>query len=56
MAKAWQRLYKNTYTIQELLWLKHEYLESLIMGKAKVSYDKAHSIVNKIYNWEDSLR
>jgi len=55
MAAAWNRLIDNKYVYSDLKMLQHEYAESLIMEGLKVSYDDAHYIVNKLYDWDSTL-
>lgn len=56
MMGAWQRLISNDFAHSDLLWLQHEFVESLIMNGLDVAYEEAHSIANKFYNWSNSLK
>lgn len=51
MANAWERLASNTFLKSDLEFLKHEFAESILMGKHDVSWRNAHDITNKVYNW-----
>jgi hypothetical protein len=55
MAEAWQRLVDGSFKKADLMMLKHEYAESLIMEGIQVSYKEAHHFINSIYNWEKLL-
>lgn len=55
IGNAWERLVSNTFLKSDLELLKHEYAESIIMGKCTVSWRKAHDITDKVYNWAEYL-
>lgn len=52
MASAWLRLKEGNYAKSDLLWLKHEYAESLIMRGTVIRWREAHDFVNTYYNWD----
>lgn len=52
MADAWNRLTNNSFSKSDLLWLQHEFAESLIMRGDMIRWRYAHDFVNKIYNWQ----
>lgn len=52
MASAWLRLKEGNYAKSDLIWLKHEYAESLIMRGTEIPWREAHDFVNKYYNWD----
>jgi hypothetical protein len=56
MANAWERLASNTFLKSDLEFLKHEYAESLLMGRCEVSWRKAHDITDTVYNWINYLQ
>ena len=55
MANAWKRLIEGNFVQVDLKLLQHEYAELLIMQGDIISYDIAHSLVNKVYDWQSSL-
>lgn len=54
MVLAWQRLVNGNFVQSDLKLLLHEYAEALVMNGKKVSWEKAHPLINKIHNWQDS--
>jgi hypothetical protein len=56
IALTWERLCENTYVDSDLEFLKHEYLESLLMGKCEVEYFEAHDLVNCIFDWFQNVK
>ncbi len=56
IANTWQRLIDGNFVYSDLVLLQHEYAEALIMNGINVSWENAHPIVNKLYNWDKSLR
>lgn len=55
IAEAWKRLIDNKFIKQDLLLLKHEYIEFLIMEGISISWDEAHRYVNLMFDWENTL-
>lgn len=53
---AWQRLIDGTFVKADLIFLQHEFIESLIMGNQEVSWRIAHDIVNKDHNWDKLIK
>ena len=56
MAEAWGRLVQGNFVQSDLLWLQHELAESIIMRGKIVSYDIAHAIVDKYFDWASIIR
>ena len=55
IAQTWQRLQEDNGTENDLLLLNHELLEFRLMRRYNIVYDKAHSITNRKYNWEETI-
>lgn len=55
MAVAWQRLINGNYEDRDILLLKHEYLESIIENRYKMSNEEAHVITTKTHDWYGQL-
>jgi hypothetical protein len=55
-AQVWQRLIdgKNVKK-SDKVFLQHELYELTIMEKQGLTYEEAHDITNKIYNWQDAV-
>lgn len=50
-AQAWQRLTEGKGTENDILLLKHEYLELTEMREKGYNYDEAHAVANAVYDW-----
>lgn len=55
IADAWERLLNGNFTQSDLLFLQHEFAESLIMQGKIINYDIAHQFVDIRYNWRNCL-
>ena len=55
IAKAWQRLYDGYYTREDLLLIKHEWLEIHYLQTLTSDYEEAHTLSNIKYNWEERI-
>ncbi|BDC34600.1 hypothetical protein Noda2021_05580 [Candidatus Dependentiae bacterium Noda2021] len=56
IANAWIRLVDGEFAKSDLLWLKHEFAESLIMRDISVKWSDAHPLINKHYDWQKLIR
>lgn len=54
MAQSWQRLISGDYKTQDVILLKHEYLELNLMRKGYSQYD-AHIIASKKHNYRQAV-
>jgi hypothetical protein len=52
MAQAWDRLVNGQPTKDDILLLKHEDLERLLMTRYGMQYHEAHVLTNTRYDWE----
>ena len=49
---AWQHLVEGQrIQASDLVFLKHEYLESILMEKRKLNYSEAHERSNSLHDW-----
>ena len=53
IAIAWKRLENGTYTAEDLVFLKHEYVEASFEGRYNLSYKEAHRIAQSFYLWSE---
>ena len=51
MSAAWQRLIDNSFSHADLVFLQHEYVESLVMNGIEIGYRGAHEIVSQMYDF-----
>lgn len=56
MALAWQRLIEGNERPLDILLLKHEYYEIMLMKRKGLNYSEAHSITTEKYNWQEEIR
>lgn len=55
IAKAWAHLIEGTFVKADLILLRHELAEFLLMGKQEMSYESAHPIVESFVSWLEEL-
>ena len=55
ISAAWNRLIEGNFSSVDILLLRHEYAEAILMYELKMPYSAAHVIANKYYNWDGSL-
>lgn len=55
IAQAWNRLINNQFVKSDLELLRHELAESMLMNNQAMAYDPAHELVEKFFNWRQSL-
>ncbi len=55
-AQAWERLIQGPHTDTDILLLKHELEELTLMEEKGLSYEEAHELANKKYNWWEARR
>ena len=56
IAEAWRRLQTSKFLPEDLLLLKHEYLELTLMKELGYTYQQAHEEANKKFNWAKAAR
>ena len=51
ISEAWRRLQSGDFLPEDLVLLKHEYLELTLMRELEYTYEQAHEAANKKFNW-----